>query len=250
MNNEIPETEVLTEDEQIASILEHLPAETEIDVEVPSRGIPYFGKEGLLRVRPMTFEDEKSLSTGSRTASFNPANYLLSKCVSNVDVDKLLLLDKLFLLLKVRELSYGADYKVGSVCPQCNYENTLNLEIDKLLSVSVPKDFNFMGREVFLKGIKKNATVSFLTVGDENFLDPAVLSENIWRYVTSIDGVDDQRIISKVISQLPIMDIHILIKELMLSDYGVQPSVRYVCDSCNNSNLVSLPLDENFFSVN
>ena len=39
MSNEIPETEVLTEDDQIASILENLPAETEIDVEVPSRGI-------------------------------------------------------------------------------------------------------------------------------------------------------------------------------------------------------------------
>lgn len=250
MSNEIPETEVLTEDDQIASILENLPAETEIDVEVPSRGITYFGKEGLLRVRPMTFEDEKSMSTGSRTISFNPANYLLSKCVSNIEVDKLLLIDKLFLLLKIRELSYGADYKVGSVCPQCSYENTLNLEIDKLQSISVPKDFNFMSREVFLKGIKKNATVSFLTVADEEYLDPASLGDNIWRYVPSIDGIDDQRVISKVIAQLPVMDIHILIKELMLSQYGIQPNIRYACDSCKTSNLVSLPLDENFFSVN
>ncbi len=250
MSNEIPETEVLTEDEQIASILEHLPAETEVDVEVPSRGIPYFGKEGLLRVRPMTFEDEKSMSTGSRTVSFNPANHLLSKCVANVDIDRLLLIDKLFLLLKIRELSYGADYKVGSVCPHCGFENTLNLEIDKLLSVSVPADFDFMNREVFLKGIKKKATVSFLTVADEDFLDPAALGDNLWRYVTSIDGVDDQKIISKVIAKLPVMDMHILLKELMLSEYGVQPNIRYECDSCKKSNLVSLPLDENFFSVN
>ena len=89
MNNEIPETEVLNEDEQVASILENLPAETEIDVDVPSRGIPYFGKSGLLRVKPMTFEDEKSMSTGSRTSMFDPANYLLSKCVANIDIDKL-----------------------------------------------------------------------------------------------------------------------------------------------------------------
>ena len=60
MSTEIPETKVLTEDEELSQILENLPAETEVDVSVPSRGIPYFGKESLLRVRPMTFEDEKS----------------------------------------------------------------------------------------------------------------------------------------------------------------------------------------------
>jgi len=249
MNNEIPETEVLDEDEQVASILENLPAETEIDVDVPSRGIPYFGKPGLLRVKPMTFEDEKSMSTGSRTSMFDPASYLLSKCVANVDVDKLLLIDKLFLLLKVREISYGNDYKVGSVCPQCTYENKLNLELNKLLCNPVPLDFIFKNREIFLRGIQKKATVAFLTVSDEEFLGPEVIGDNLWRFITSIDGVEDTKIISKVVAKLPVVDMHILIKELMLSDYGIQPQIRYQCDSCKNSNLVSLPLDENFFSV-
>jgi hypothetical protein len=250
MNEEIPETKVLSEEEEISRILENLPAETEVDVSVPSRGIPYFGKEGLLRVRPMTFEDEKSLSTGTRSPMFNPANHLISRCVSNVDIDKLLMIDKLFLLLKVRELSYGNEYKVGAVCTQCSYQNTLSLEIDKLNSIQVPKDFQFNNREVYLKGIKKKATVSYVTVADEEFLDPDKVSENLWRFVTSIDGIDTQTTISKVISKLPVVDIHILMSNLSLSEYGIQPQIRYACDSCSNSNLINLPIDENFFSVN
>ncbi len=250
MNTEIPETKVLSEEEELSKILENLPAETEVDVSVPSRGIPYFGKEGTVRVRPMTFEDEKSLSTGARSPMFNPANHLIGRCVLNVDIDKLLMIDKLYLLLKIRELSYGNEYKVGAVCSHCSYQNTLSLELDKLNTVQVPKDFQFNNREVYLKGIKKNATISFLTVADESFLAPDRIGENLWRFVTSIDGIETQTTISKVISKLPVVDIHILVAELTLSQYGVQPQINYTCDSCNTSNLIGLPIDENFFSVN
>ena len=250
MNEEIPETKVLSEEEEVSRILENLPAETAVDVSVPSRGIPYFGKEGTLNIRPMTFDDEKSISTGNRSAMFNPANHLIGKCVLNVDVEKLLMIDKLFILLKIRELSYGNEYKVGAVCSNCSYQNTLSLEIDKLNTVQVPKDFQFQNREIFLKGIKKKATVSYLTVTDEPYLDPEKVADNLWRFVTSIDGIDTQTTLAKVISKLPVMDIHILVAELMLSEYGIQPQIRYSCDSCKSPNLINLPIDENFFSVN
>lgn len=250
MNNEIPETQVLSEEEQIASILENLPAETEVDVDVPSRGIPYFGKEGVVRIRPMTFEDEKSMSTGSRTPMFNPANYLLSRCVLNVEVDRLVIIDKLFLLIKIRELSYGKDYKVGVVCSHCGFENKLNLQLDALLSNKVPEDFNFNEIKVYLEGIKKDALLNILTVADEAFVDPERIGENLWRFVNTIDGIDNRTVIAKAVSQLPLVDVHTIIKEIMLSQYGIQPQIRFECDSCRKSNLINLPIDENFFSVN
>jgi len=250
MNTEIPETQVISEEDQVASILENLPAETEIDVKVPSRGYPYFGKEGLVRVRPMTFEDEKSMSTGDRTPQFNAANHLLSRCVLNVEIEKLVIIDKLYLLIKIRELSYGNEYKVGVVCGKCGCENKLSLELDKLQCNAVPEDFNFTSREIFLDGIKKTAQISYLTVSDEDFVGPDKVADNLWRYVTSIEGIDNPSVLSKVILKLPIIDIHKIVKHLMLTDYGIQPQIRYTCDSCNNSNLINLPLDENFFSVN
>ena len=250
MNKEIPETKSMTEEEQLAAILEHLPAEAEIDVIVPTKGIFYFGKESPIRMRPMTFDDEKSITTGSRSADFNAANYLLARCIKNLDADKLIIIDKLYLLIKLREISYGKDYKVGVICSQCGFENTLNLEIDKLAVKTVPEDFNYMNHEVFLEGIQKEAEISVATIIEEHFLQGDKLSNNLWRFIRKIGGVDNPTVIAQVIEKLPIIDIHKIVKEIMLSDYGVQPQVRYSCDKCTKSNLISLPIDENFFSVN
>ena len=250
MNTEIPEPQVLSEDEQVAAILEHLPAETEIDVVVPTKGICYFGKEMPIRIRPMTFDDEKSMTTGTRSQDFNAANFLLSRCIQNLDIQKLIIIDKLYLLIKLREISYGKDYKVGVVCSKCNFENVLNLEIDKLLCNFVPEDFSYTHNKVFLEGIKKEAEISTASVVEEHFLQGEQLSNNLWRFIKKIDGVDNPTIIAQVIDKLPIVDIHKIVKEIMLSDYGVQPQIRYTCDNCTNSNLINLPIDENFFSVN
>ena len=250
MSNEIPQPAVLSEDEQLSAILEHLPAETEVDISIPTKGIMYFGKESSIRLRPMTFDDEKSLTTGSRSQDFNAANHLLSRCLKNIEVEKLVIIDKLYLLIKLREISYGKDYKVGVICKHCSFENVLNLEIDKLLCNHVPEDFNYTNREVYLEGIKKTAEVSVATVIEERFFEGDKLSNNLWRFLKKIDGVDNPTIIAKVIEKLPIIDIHKLVKEIMLSDYGVQPQIRYTCDKCTNSNLINLPIDENFFSVN
>jgi len=250
MSNEIPETAVLSEDDQIAAILEHLPAEVEVDINVPTKGIFYFGKEAPIRLRPMTFDDEKSLTTGTRSQDFNAANYLLSRCIKNLEVEKLVIIDKLYLLIKLREISYGKDYKVGVICNHCNFENILNLEIDKLKCNHVPDDFNYTNREVFLDGIQKTSEISVATVIEERFFEGDKLSNNLWRFIKKIDGVDDPTIIAKVIDKLPIIDIHKIVKAIMLSEYGVQPQIRYTCDKCTKSNLISLPIDENFFSVN
>ena len=250
MNKEIPETKSMTEEEQLAAILEHLPAEAEIDVIVPTKGTFYFGKEAPIRMRPMTFDDEKSITTGSRSTDFNAANYLLSRCVTNLDAEKLIIIDKLYLLIKLREISYGKDYKVGVICGQCGFENTLNLEIDKLAVKSVPDDFDYMNHTVFLEGIKKEAEISVATIIEEHFLQGDKLSNNLWRFIRKIGGIDNPTVIAQVIEKLPIIDMHKIVKEIMLGDYGVQPQVRYSCDKCTKSNLISLPIDENFFSVN
>jgi len=250
MNDQIPETKVLTEEEQIQQLLEHLPAEADISVTVPSLGLPYFGKEGTIQIRPMTFDDEKTLTTGVRTPQFNAANFLLERCVLNVKTPHLLLMDKLFLLLKIREISYGNDYKIKVGCSKCQFENELNLLLDQLRCVFVDKDMNFADRTVFLEGLKKEATVSVLTVSDEDILQRGDIYSNLYRFIKTLDSIDNPGIIQKVISKLPIADIHCLMNALTLSDYGIQPQVRYVCDACNHSNLISLPIDENFFSVN
>ena len=250
MNDEIPEQKVLSEEEQIASVLEHLPAEVEVEVELPSRGIPYFGAEGgPAKIRPLTFDDEKAMSTGGNNRDFNAANFLLSRCVLNIDIADVVLIDKLQLLLKIREISYGKDYKVGVVCTNCLHENTLDLQIDQLVVKRVPEDYNFLEHSVLLPTTKKEALVSTLRVRSEKLVEIKSISANLWRFIKRIGTVTDPIIIPKIVDRLPIAYIHVIVKDISLSEYGVQPHVMYKCDSCSTANKIGLPLDENFFSV-
>lgn len=250
MNDQIPETKSLTEAEQIEKLLEHLPAEANISVVVPSLGLPYFGKESSVQLRPMTFDDEKTLSTGARSPQFDAANFLLERCVLNVKTPHLLLMDKLFLLLKIREISYGNDYKIKVECTHCRYENQLTLLLDQLQCNYVAKDMKFEDRTVFLETLKKDAVISVLTVSDEAAFRSGDMYSNLYKFIKSLDSINNPGILQKVINKLPLSDIHSIVNELTLSKYGIQPQIRYTCDSCTKSNLISLPIDENFFSVN
>tara|TARA_R110000744_G_scaffold149446_1_gene262592 strand:- start:616 stop:1371 length:756 start_codon:yes stop_codon:yes gene_type:complete len=250
MNSEIKETKVLSEEEQVSQILENLPGETESEISVPSGGYSYFkGKAGLIKLKPIRFGDEKELAMGNRGPNFNPANFLLAKCVSNVDVDDLLLIDKLYLLLKIREISYGNEYEVGVGCTACGHENKLNLHIDQLDSVDIPEDMDLFNIPVHLKGIGKDAIVTAPLVSEEDFLAPQSIQTNLWRFVKSIAGNNSPAVISKVIQELPLVDVHTLINAFSLEKFGIQPKIKYTCDGCTHLNLISLPIDENFFSV-
>ena len=82
-------------------------------VELPSRGIGYPEGMNKVTIRNMTFEDEKILSES--TPDQDVVNLLLTRCVDNLDPDILYAPDKIYLLYKIRELSYGATVKLTGV---------------------------------------------------------------------------------------------------------------------------------------
>ncbi len=247
-----PEAFSLTEEEEIASILEHLPSDVEIQVEVPSRG-KFYGSnfdETKVSVRPMSFEDEKAIITAQNDPSIDGANLLLSRCVQGLDVENLLLMDKLFLILKIRELSYGSEYKVMSLCSKCNAENKLSIELDKLINVNVPDDFTDP-QEIDLPKIKKTCKVRMPRVTDEAYLtNPDKTLDQLWRFVPEIGGSKDKGVIAKVIKRLPISDLHTIINAVSNTEYGIQTEVKFICSTCSEHNAIALPITPNFFSPN
>lgn len=254
MNNKemAPEAISLSEEDEIGNILEHLPSEVSIQVEVPSRG-KFYGSnfdETKVTVRPMTFEDEKAIITAQNDVAIDSANLLLSRCVEGLDVDALLLMDKLFLILKIRELSYGSEYKVVCLCSKCKAENNLSIELDKLINITVPESYEDP-QEIELKKIKKTCRVRLPRVYDEKYLaNTEKLLDQIWRFVPVIGGSKDKGVIAKVIKRLPIADLHTILNAISNSDYGIQTDVKFVCSNCNDHNAISLPITPNFFSPN
>ena len=251
MNEQVNPEKIQDDDEKaINDILEFLPADTALDVTVPSKGQYYQTSNGAttIRVRPMTFDDEKALVT-SKNSDIDPVNLILSRCVENVDYSSLLQIDKLFLILKIREISFGKDYSVVITCPGCGGDNPLVIDLAELPIKYIP-DFTEDPHELELKAIKKTAKVRFPRISDEKALSLTDSAKSsLWRLVEEIGGYNDKKIIAKVIKKLPLRDLHTITNDVFGEKYGLQTKVKFICEDCKTHNIIDLPLGENFFSV-
>jgi hypothetical protein len=232
----------------LKELFKDLPLESDVLVPLPSEGRFYGTKSASVTVSPIKFEDEKHLVTSFKN-NINPINMLLTKCVKGVDVQDLLLIDKMFLLLKIREISYGETYPAKVTCPKCYKESHVEIDLSKLLINYIPKEVSDP-REVKLPKVNKLAKVRFPRVADEVFLGTQEeIFNNIWRFVIELNGSSDAVFIAKAIPKLPIMDVKKLMKEIMRDDLGLNPKFILNCGGCGKNSELEVPINENFFSV-
>ena len=159
-------------------------------------------------------------------------------------------MDKVYLLMKVREASYGEDYEFKVTCPECSTDVTTNVILSKHLNmVTVPDDIGDP-RTITLPQLKAKVEVRFPRSKEEVLLkDTESIYRNAYKFVVSIEGNKDPIFISKAIKRLHIKDTKKLISEIVQSEYGVDPRFIFECPECNHSETMSIPLDIHFFSV-
>jgi transcription termination factor NusB len=223
---------------------------TEIDsiVKLPSEGRFYANKVSDVTITPIRFEDEKQLAVSIRNNQ-NPINLIISKCAKNVEINNLLLIDKLFLLLKIREISYGNDYPASITCPECGNSSEVNIKLNDLIIKYIPQDIEDP-REILLPKLKKKVKVRFPRVSDETYLtNQEHIYDNLWRFVSEVDGVSDPVFVSKAIPRMHIMDVKIILNNIMRNDLGLNPKFLFECGHCGKTSQMEVPINENFFSV-
>lgn len=228
-----------TVDQMVEDILSDIPFNAKNVVTLPS------GKEATLR--PITFDEEKQIISLSKKG-IDPSMVLLDSCVTDIDKSDILLVDKIYLLFKLRELSFGSVYKFIVGCPACKQENRISIDLNDMPVVSMEE----MGREVEidLPMCKRKAVVKLASVSDEKFIaDSEVLMDNLWRFIVSIDGVDNDMVIQKVLHKLPAGDINKMISTVMCEGYGLTTEIRVLCSHCDHDSVMELPLNKNFFSA-
>lgn len=233
---------------QLSKLFGDVPLESEVIVRLPSEGRFYPGGTSEVVISPIKFEDEKQLATSVRNG-INPVNLMLSKCVKGMDPNVLLLIDKLVLLLKIREISYGESYPCHVACPKCSAESDITVDLSKLIINYIPQDISDP-REITLPKLKKTAKVKFPRVADEKFLNSQEdIYNNLWRFVVEIDGVSDPVFIAKAIPKMHIRDIKYILGQVMRVDLGLDPKFILQCVDCGGESLITVPINENFFSV-
>lgn len=233
----------------IDSLFNNVPADSEQIVNLPSNGRAY--PISSVRIRPMVFADEKAMASARRNKE-DAINTILSRCVAGVNVQDLLLMDKLFLLFKLREISYGETYTVLVPCVGCSHDNRLSFKLSDLPVEHLPKDFT-NPKEVELPMTKVKALIKIPTVAEERFLlNENLLYDNLWRFVLKINEIDDPVVITKFLqdSRLPLKDIHKITNTISMLDYGIQTKIKFICENCKVDNITTLPITADFFTMN
>ena len=239
----------LSEQQIIDDILAGAPSTAEIAIEVPSMNKFYTLQDPAkpISLRPMTFDDERAMMS-NKNVNIDVLNVLLSRCISNIEVGSLLQMDKLYLIMKLREISYGEEYNANINCTGCKRDNEITFNLSQLPVNFVNEDLT-NPMSVFLPTLKKTLKVKLPRVSDESYFsntDQAI--QNLWRFVEEIDGHTEKSVISKVIPQLPLKDAHALFSAMSSSEYGVDTKVRFVCNFCNNNEVMELPISADFFT--
>jgi len=235
-------------DSRLEQLFGEIPAETDVIVRLPSEGRFYNNKAPEVTITSIKFEDEKQLASSAKN-NLNPINLILTKCVKGADVNSLLLIDKLFLLLKIREISYGAEYPAEVICPHCQSKSEIKINLSNLLVNYIPHDV-VDPREITLPKLNNTATVRLPRVSDEDYISSSDQTyTNLWRFVTELNGITDPVFVSKAIPKMHIMDVKYIISQIMRTDLGLNPKFLFDCGFCSRESKVEVPINENFFSV-
>jgi hypothetical protein len=227
---------------ELEKLFSNMGSEVEMMVDLPSKGKFYNGFNGV-SVSPLLFEDEQRILI-SKNKNSNPMNEILAKCVKGVQVADLLSFDKLFLLLKIKEISYGPEYKFQIICPNCGANVDSTLDVSKHFTINYAEDTLTDPREITLPILKTKDKVRFpRSREDDNVND-------LYRFIISINDNEDPVFIAKAIKKMHIRDLKTLHKHINRFDLGIDTRFNFQCPHCEHEQVMGVPFDANFFSVN
>tara|TARA_Y100001973_G_C5205302_1_gene341062 strand:- start:2090 stop:2845 length:756 start_codon:yes stop_codon:yes gene_type:complete len=216
--------------------------------DLPSKGKFYEGFNGV-EIKALTYLDEQTILT-AKDNNKDIVSKLLEKCIEGIDVGELLAMDKMYLLMKVRELSYGKDYSFNITCPNCTADIKSSLVLSEHLNMNPVPDEMEDPREILLPKLNVKAKVRFPRGKEEIFLTSSEdVYKNLYRFVVSINDSSDPVFISKALKRMHIQDIKTLIASINEAEYGVDPKFLFECPECRHTDTMAIPMDVGFFSV-
>lgn len=239
---------------------------------LPSRGLfnPEI-PEGKVIQRCMMVADQKFLS-GSNQSANTAIHQLVQRTISSpegFDVSKLTTPDTLYLLFKLRILSYGDEYKFKTKCPECGKRIEVKLNLSELpveildedyedkLVVTLPRrgdtvytrvlfneDLTEINREVKRRKKRNEDDDSEYVLRIARSIEKIELKEMNKDGKKELTGSLD---IERYISALTDLDAATILNARDSVSYGITPTTEYVCPECGEYIDVNLQFSSSFF---
>lgn len=228
---------------------------------LPSNGAWYNTKEVTLRMKS-TLEVKKGYaSSGPRTEPDIIQDCIVSP--DNVNIYNLAVFDAVYLMYRLRMLTWGSMLPQVFVCPFCGKVHEDELDLDRLDIKSVPEGFTLEPLELPLT--KSVITFRFLTLenyiqcqiegrrkqeeypeAEENF-ESSMIIEN------HIDTVDGKKIagvdLTAFLNKLPARDYALIeaYSDKIDTMFGVDEKIKVECSNCGNKYIHLVQLTKQFF---
>lgn len=236
------------------------------EVTLPSRGI--FNPElpgGKLVQRCMMVSDQKFLYGSTQSNSMEKLIQRTIESPEGFDISKLTAPDTLYLLFKLRVLSYGSNYTFITRCPECGKKIEVKADLSQVPVEYLDEDFS-KNLEVTLPNTGDTVYTKILTNADTEDLDKEIKrrkkrnpddeSEYILRIARSIEKIKiagskteltNNIDIERYISELTSLDAAAITSSRNKIIYGVIPTVDLVCPECHEDISVDIIFSGKFF---
>jgi hypothetical protein len=208
-----------------------------------------------IELREMTGAEEELLTNARLIRSGDALNQVLRNCITRIgdatevtekDVLDLLSGDRLFILLKLREISLGSEVDLELVCPQpsCRETNLLSVDLSeaKVTKYGIDREFVFE-----LPGSKRSVRFTHLDGHKEKRLaalkEPSISSAMLIR-ILEVDGKPPTK---KLLADMSLRDRTGLRKAMQKVDAGPDTVVAMECEACGSPIRTRLEAEAGFF---
>lgn len=249
--------------------LEHLSTVTESFV-LPTKGrLDNLGTEKVT-LRMMTTHEEK-IRTGSKGTSFwKLMADIINSCIvepKGLDVYSLTVVDFIFLMYKLRIISYGKDYKVNvTSCPLCAKPlKDVTVDLDELKVVYIDQmNKKYQSEPLMIKlpvtgwdiGCRMLRMKEYDQIQNEvdKFLeqfpeaDDPSLAIRLSRQIDTIKGQKlGRETVRALVEKLPAADENAITQTLEKINMGINLTAKYKCPRCGKTFSIPLSYSEEFF---
>lgn len=236
----------------------------ESTVLLPSKGILY--KEdnipANITLRGMTTKDEKIMYASQGADVFKK---ILRNCIvspENIDINRLISADEMFLILQLRMVTFGDKYKVRSTCPHCGSvdEHEISLSdfdimyLDDNFTEPINIELPASGDTLSLRLLRNSDTEyvekyarRFAKQFNQNYKEVMYICR-MAKYITAINGkpvdfVDARSYVENMVS-LDSAKMQTVINSIIV---GVDTIVDHECTSCGELYDFAMPITSEFF---
>jgi len=237
------------------------------EIVLPSLGKFYDGEDGptdgILHVRPMTGKEEQILATPRWVKGGKAMDMIFESCLQEeYDPVNFLSIDRTYLLIFLRGISYTPDYEVEIKCPDCStkYSSVIHLnelDIDECTDNFGPEKLDdtlpttgFSFGYKLSTGFDENEVSKHRERKAKWFGDRTTDDTLLFRMASLIEYIEDvtsRKDIQMVLEKLPVSDVNYIRNVVNEPPFGVDTKIPQVCVSCMSEFDIDLPLESNFF---